>query len=518
MPALESASLLNNLVHRTVTATGPSFSQSTNATTSAINVVCAWPVSGQYGPGSRALYYVLVAACVFARKAVWLRNACLAAALLFPAVAAIHGIVLAAVHTDDAVDMDIYGAFQLCSIGILAAPITVRLSRTYFFDPGRNAIFLWTGLVLSGLLSLTVEFYRQNPAKCTQDDGGNPIPTNPKAFLHIQPSCGLRCSVEAGPYSPMRRGSANNIYVVPAPDKLTFNTAMLLAAACCIPAILSLVFMLNKILDLNWRRLNGDDGDQNDDLIEGTNGATIGKMRGVNSVIRALLGVVEIPLFGGAVLAILALGENNFFSPQVSFMTEPIASIGQWAPIAGTVLAVLGSGLSLLTTNVEEPLEDPMPGGSPMYQVPQSPSPSIGLVHTISTIRAPETTGNTRRKINRTLTAISTKLGTAAHHDVGEFKREGARDFPETPGEELRNPKLRQVRKSYNPQRDADGMVTPDLRGPRSRASSFISNGSENEHIERRDTTPEPARRRDTLEVPSPTFHHRGRSMSPRPP
>jgi hypothetical protein len=43
-------------------------------------------------------YYVLVAACVLARRVDWLRNACVAAALLFPAVAAIHGIVLAAVH------------------------------------------------------------------------------------------------------------------------------------------------------------------------------------------------------------------------------------------------------------------------------------------------------------------------------------------------------------------------------------------------------------------------------------
>lgn len=111
---------------------------------------------------------MLIAACVFARKAEWLRNACLAAALLFPAVAALHAIVLAAVRVDGglsgtfrhfltlkltsqgAVDMDVYGAFQLCSIGILAAPVTVRLSRTYFYDPGRNTIFLWTGLILAG--------------------------------------------------------------------------------------------------------------------------------------------------------------------------------------------------------------------------------------------------------------------------------------------------------------------------------------------------------------------------------
>lgn len=105
--------------------------------------------------------------CVFGKKADWIKDACLAAVLLFPAVAALHGITLAALHVDGkfkmlcdqcdsanayagAVDMDIYGAFQLCSLGILAAPATVKNSRTYFMDPGRNIIFLWTGLVLSG--------------------------------------------------------------------------------------------------------------------------------------------------------------------------------------------------------------------------------------------------------------------------------------------------------------------------------------------------------------------------------
>lgn len=46
----------------------------------------------------RPRYYVLITACVFGRKIDWLRSPCLAAALLFPAVAALHGIVLAALH------------------------------------------------------------------------------------------------------------------------------------------------------------------------------------------------------------------------------------------------------------------------------------------------------------------------------------------------------------------------------------------------------------------------------------
>lgn len=98
-------------------------------------------------------------------------NPCLAAALVLPAVAAIHGIVLTAMHNpgklyekprhnseanmpEDAVDMDIFGAFQLCAIGILAAPVTVMLSKTYFNDPGRNTIFLWTFLLLIGVSHL----------------------------------------------------------------------------------------------------------------------------------------------------------------------------------------------------------------------------------------------------------------------------------------------------------------------------------------------------------------------------
>jgi len=47
---------------------------------------------------STCSYYALAAACVFARKEEWIRNPCLAAVLLFPAVAALHGIVLAALH------------------------------------------------------------------------------------------------------------------------------------------------------------------------------------------------------------------------------------------------------------------------------------------------------------------------------------------------------------------------------------------------------------------------------------
>ena len=250
--------------------------------------------------------------------------------------------------------MDVFGAFQLCSIGILAAPVTVRLSRTYFFDPGRNIIFLWTvlilagetllcsisedfisdGTLLAGLLSLTVEFYRIQTTGCPYDDFGKPLSPNAGSFPYDNPpSCNLTCSVSLGPFSPMRGGSANNIYVIPAPQKLTFGMATLLAAACCVPAILSLISMWNKILEINWKARfgSGSEDERLDELIEGTNGATIGRMKGVNTMVRLFLSVVEIPLFGAAVLAILIIGERNLFSTQVKYQTEPIRSIGEYS-------------------------------------------------------------------------------------------------------------------------------------------------------------------------------------------
>ncbi|KAM7214536.1 hypothetical protein V8F06_010097 [Rhypophila decipiens] len=389
--------LLSALANRSLLDAASNASSAVNSTLhgDGLYVICAWPVSGQYGPGSRFLfvqitplpvptdasarlnrltsmvprYYALVAACVFARKADWLRGACLAGALIIPAVAALHGILLAIMHIPGAVDMDIYGAFQACCIGVLAAPITVKLSKTYFNDPGRNTIFMWTLLLLGardadstkGLLSLTVEFYRVSPTKCNLfDKDHNPI-IDASDFPYREGSmCGLQCEVGKGPTSSMRTGAVNNIYVIPTPKPLTTGTATLLAAACCVPAILLLVSMWNTILERNWESRFGRKEEGLDDIIEGTNAATIRKMRLVNERIGSFLGLIQALVFGSAVLAILILGEINFFSPQTKYQTEPIESIGQWGPLAGAALAALGS---LYAWSMQDP--EPAKEGSP---------------------------------------------------------------------------------------------------------------------------------------------------------
>jgi hypothetical protein len=91
-------------------------------------------------------------------------------------------------------------------------------------------------------------------------------------------------------------------------------------------AILSLIFTWDKILEINWKRRR-EIQENLDEPVEGAN-VTVGELKGINHVVRMFLGVVEIPVFGGAVIAILSIGEANFFSRQVAYQTEPMAAIG----------------------------------------------------------------------------------------------------------------------------------------------------------------------------------------------
>ncbi|KAF1966854.1 hypothetical protein BU23DRAFT_485343 [Bimuria novae-zelandiae CBS 107.79] len=506
----------------------------------ALKVVCAWPVSGQYGPGSRVLYYVLVAACVLARNIVWLRKACLAAALLLPAVASLHALVLASLHLNGVVDMDIYGAFQVCSIAMLAAPLTVRMSKTYFYDPGRNLIFLWIALTLVGLLALAVEFYRVSSVECPTPGvrGGKDFPYGGNQ------TCGLVCNEEQI-YSPLRAGPAANIGVIPVPTILTFNTGMLLATACCIPAVISMIFTFDKILALHWKRRfrHREQAEVNstNQPIEGTNGATEEHMEGINGTIRRVLRLIEVPLFGGAIITILIVGEINFFSPQLRWETEPITSVGQWGPIAGTVLAALGSLYVLFMTEEENQTGSSRGGGEctcgshlrPIVTVEDdsddAPSHiSLSDDGTDLHLRRSHDTGATetthprrstdpggRRKVREMLQKAGDKLGSAAHNKYDEraYNNSRAREFPEIPGEAQRNPELLELKRQYSIRRDvvlreessraaspsATASTFPDFDGSPT-TSPVLGQGQFSESPERITT------RRDTLEVPSSTY------------
>jgi hypothetical protein len=129
----------------------------------------------------------------------------------------------------------------------------------------------------------------------------------------------------------MRGGAAGNVYVVPEPSILNFGTTTLLTAACCIHAILSLISMWNKVVTrrwmLRWRRT-----DDTSLVKTSTDPTNMTPTERINDRIGYFLSMVAVPVFGGAGVAIVIVGELNFFSPQVRYQTEPMACVGKSTP------------------------------------------------------------------------------------------------------------------------------------------------------------------------------------------
>lgn len=188
-------------------------------------------------------------------------------------------------------------------------------------------------------MSLAIEFFRLKSTACPKDDNGNPVPTNPGSFKYNNiTSCGLVCSVEEGPFSPIRGGATNNIYVIPTPW-LSFGAATLITAGCCIPAVLSMASMWSRIRWINWFRNyvgKDEEAETMDEVISGTNNATRRGMKRVDGGITFKQQVVESLVFGGVVLALIIVGEVNLFGKQAMFQTESLASIGRciFSPIS----------------------------------------------------------------------------------------------------------------------------------------------------------------------------------------
>ena len=117
----------------------------------------------------------------------------------------------------------------------------------------------------------------------------------------------------------MRAGAQNNIYSHSGTEHFfTFGQAMLLSAACCIPAILSLAAFFYQIKDFDWRNSKK----------EKTTDSRTDTIKKADTTTGKLMKRVDIPVFSLVILAILIIGEINFWSIQVRWQTEPIGTVG----------------------------------------------------------------------------------------------------------------------------------------------------------------------------------------------
>ncbi|KZV75586.1 hypothetical protein PENSPDRAFT_73133 [Peniophora sp. CONT] len=437
-------------------------------------VLCAWPLSGQYGVGSRYLYYALVLVSIFFLKTDWMRGAATAAALIYAAVAALHSIILAVYSQKHAIDMDIFGAFQILAIGVLSAPITVRYSRVYFQTDGRNIIFLWTLLMIAGLLSLVACFARATEQTCVDTNGVNVTIAQFTANMSSgDPNlCALQCG---SAFSPIRQDPQNPAQYILVPHKgMTLDTATLLCAACCIPALLSLIVMWQKVVRTNWQLLYGHTPAEDtpagvalpSPMSPETGSAREIRLRRdekkMDAIIKRGLNLVERIVYCVCILTIVVLGEENFWSPETRLGVEPMSSVGQWGPIVGAVFAALGSAYtSWLSPQLPDSAQADMPPARDgAIRLTESPRQISEPLPPDTSTRPPLTRDRSRRRSStlreemlhhrkqfaRGLDRVAAWTTPASDRFLDDITQTAGhdrfRDYPRIPGEEERNSHL----------------------------------------------------------------------------
>lgn len=168
---------------------------------------CSYPISGGYGPTPRYLYYFLVIFALLMRRRTWVVRAALGSVVAYSSTAAIHAMVLAIIRTqlipkyivnymavlvDVQVASDTHGedgdesnvlwlpvlpmAWDSDGDPVLAVVGTAFLvlllmqlySNTFKNSSAKSVLFLWSALLVAGVLCALINVAYLNPAKYLQ--------------------------------------------------------------------------------------------------------------------------------------------------------------------------------------------------------------------------------------------------------------------------------------------------------------------------------------------------------------
>lgn len=296
---------------------------------------------------------------------------------------------------------------------------------------------------------------------------------------------------------------------------ITINTGLGLSVGCCIPAVLSMAsiwlkLVREKLASLatllpNW---NSDDSESQSNMQAASTDeihrhellVTPDEKRRhdekkMDDIIRIGLGLVERVVFSAVILAIVILGERNFWSAEMRVGVEPMSSVGeliyfmfystsfffycfltiyisgQWAPILGAIIGALGSWYTSTSDSRTTILPIHRPDNSNGKATCEHIEHYAGEMSQTSTFAAnevsypepahhpdrnssspipPPTSESVshRTKVTRAVHRVGIWLTPAPDRFVDDIMltegHDQYREYPHTPGEEAKNPYLSQ--------------------------------------------------------------------------
>lgn len=135
-----------------------------NATADRDQIVCVYPLSGQYGLLSRVLFYVLIVFAFVGRCQIWLIAGVLASVLIYSGTAVVHAPILA-IGSKPLYDLDVVGVCAILSVSCLSIYPISAWSHIIPIKQSRIIFGFWVSLVLFGGIMSLIALMRTFPTE-----------------------------------------------------------------------------------------------------------------------------------------------------------------------------------------------------------------------------------------------------------------------------------------------------------------------------------------------------------------
>jgi len=173
----------------------------------AVQVICAYPLSGEYGRMVRYLIYPLLTLSLLFSVAGWVAGGALNTAMTYIGITGIHLAAMAVNREAGVVDLDVLTAYHVCMVALILSPPLIMWTKSLRRPSGKGVFAIWVLLLWIGvILFATSAKHLPKPVPCLDDKGANVTSAG-----ELQ-----RCTLSCESFSlPMRRLHHAEVVVAP---------------------------------------------------------------------------------------------------------------------------------------------------------------------------------------------------------------------------------------------------------------------------------------------------------------
>ncbi|KAH0545015.1 hypothetical protein FGG08_000941 [Glutinoglossum americanum] len=121
----------------------------------ALQVICAYPVSGQYGRMVRYLIYPLLTLSLLFSVAGWVAGGALHTAMTYIAITGIHLAAMAVNREAGVLDLDVLTAYHVCMVALILSPPLIMWTKSLQRPSGKGVFSIWVVLLWIGVILFT---------------------------------------------------------------------------------------------------------------------------------------------------------------------------------------------------------------------------------------------------------------------------------------------------------------------------------------------------------------------------